>query len=82
MQPPPLGSDVLLHTPHPPRRTITDALAFSIIFVTARRPGLTYPGIPSLLNTILRDATYYFILMFACQLCLLLFLFFAPVSDT
>lgn len=80
MQPPPLCSDVLLHTLHPPRRT-PDVLAFSIIFVTTRRPGLTYPGIPSLLNTILRDATYYFILMFACQLCLLLFLFFAPVSD-
>lgn len=40
-----------------------------------------YPGIPSILDTILRDATVYFIFMFASQLLFQLFLFFAPVSD-
>jgi hypothetical protein len=43
--------------------------------------GTRYPGIPSLLDTILRDATSYFIVIFACQVCLLFFLILAPVGD-
>ena len=41
-----------------------------------------YLGVPSILDTILRDATVYFMLMFAIQLSFQLFLFFAPVGDT
>ena len=41
---------------------------------------MRYPGIPSLLNTILLGATWYFTFMFACQIILLLFLCFAPVG--
>ena len=37
-------------------------------------------SIPNLLDAILRDATLYFFVMFSCQLVLLMFLFFAPVS--
>ena len=40
-----------------------------------------YPGIPSILDTILRDATVYFIILFASQLMFQLFLFLAPVGD-
>lgn len=57
-----------------------DVLAFSLIFATARKPGMRYPGIPNLLDTILSDATSYFIFMFACQIVLLLFLCFAPIQ--
>ena len=58
-----------------------DVLAFAIIVLTAKRTGTRYPGIPSLLDVVLRDATSYFVLIFACQLCLVFFLFFAPVRD-
>lgn len=59
---------------------VFDIFTFSIIFVTVKRRGPTYPGVPSLLNIIQRDATLYFILIFACQFCLLLFLFLTPAS--
>lgn len=57
---------------------IFDVIAFAIIFATAKRPKMIYPGIPSLLDTILRDATFYFLLVFASQVCLLSFMSFAP----
>ena len=41
-----------------------------------------HPGIPSLLGTIVRGATQYFVLIFFVQLLAQLFLFFAPVGDT
>ena len=45
-------------------RGIVDLLA-----VTVKRPGTsTYPGIPSILDVILRDPTLYFIFMFVGQL--------------
>jgi len=78
-----LTSGVLMRfIPHAPqRRGITDLLAFLIILVAARRPGIhRYPGIPSILDAILRDATRYFILMFVCQLFVELFLLLAPVG--
>ncbi|KAF9648039.1 hypothetical protein BDM02DRAFT_3116114 [Thelephora ganbajun] len=66
----------------PLRRGIAELLTFVIIFVTAKRRGMTrYPGVPTLLDTILRDATLYFIFMFVVQGLLEMFLFFAPVGD-
>jgi len=61
---------------------VTDLLTFLIIFVAAResRTGRSL-GIPNILDVILRDATIYFLLIFASQLVLFLFLFFAPVGD-
>ena len=41
-----------------------------------------YPGIPSILDAILRDATGYFILMFLCQLLYEIFTFFTQASGT
>ena len=41
-----------------------------------------YPGMPSLLDRISRDATKYFVLIFFVQFLAQLFLFFAPVGDT
>jgi len=59
-----------------------DLLTFLIILVTARGPRTNrFPGIPSILDAILRDATLYFLLIFAFQLILLFFLLFASVGD-
>jgi hypothetical protein len=75
------GSDIP-HTPYPPsRRLIADILAFLIIFFRARRPAMRFPGIPSLLDTILRGASVYFVLVFTCQVLLVFFLLFTSVSD-
>jgi len=77
----PSGSNQL-HTPHSPCHDIADILAFLIILVTARRQGVNrYPGVPSLLEVILRDSIRYFMVMFVGQFLFLLFLFFAPVGD-
>jgi hypothetical protein len=62
---------------------IIDLLTFLIILVTAggSRKG-RLPGIPDILDAILRDATIYFLLIFASQLVLFFFLFLAPVGDS
>lgn len=68
--------------PHVPRHDMADLVSFLIIWVTAKRPGaIRYPGIPSILDAILRAATLYFIFMFVCQTLLEFFLFLAPVGD-
>ncbi|KAF9781540.1 hypothetical protein BJ322DRAFT_229181 [Thelephora terrestris] len=60
---------------------VFDVLAFSIIVVTARRSRMyEYPTMPSILNTILRDATFYFILIFSAHFLSTLLLFVAPES--
>ena len=41
-----------------------------------------HPAVPSLLDTIVRGATRYFVLIFFVQFLAQLFLFFAPVGDT
>jgi hypothetical protein len=71
---------------HPASRTLgcgIDLIAFLIILVTAGGSIRTgrFPGIPDILDAILRDATVYFLLIFASQLVLFLFLFLAPVGD-
>jgi len=72
---------ILCLTPRAPH--IIDLLAFLIIFATVKRPGTNrFPGIPTILDTLFRHATLYFILMFVCQFINELFLLFAPVSDT
>ena len=71
------------HIPHSSRCVIIDLLAFLIILVTARRSGkIRYPGMPSILDVIVRDSTQYFMLIFFFQVLAQLFLFFAPVGDT
>ena len=61
--------------------TAADVLAFLSILITAKKPWHSrYPGIPSLLDTILRDATVYFVFMALCQVSSDLFVSFAPVS--
>lgn len=58
-----------------------DLFAFFMVLTAARGPGMmSHTNVPSLLKTILRDATIYFFLMFICQLVLFFFLFLAPVS--
>ena len=59
-----------------------DFLVFLIILITARRSGTSrLPGISTILDAILQDATVFFLLIAASQLVLCLFLFFAPVGD-
>jgi len=50
--------------------------------IKARVSGTNrFPGIPNILDVVLRDATLYFLLIFAFQLILFFFLLFAPVGD-
>lgn len=61
---------------------VTDAVAFFIIVYSMKWRGVTRAhGVPSLLDKIVRDATVYFVVIFTSHLLLLLFEFFAPVSD-
>ena len=61
---------------------IADIFVFLIILFTARGPRTRrFPGIPSILDAILRDATVYFLLIVASQLVLFFFVFLAPVCD-
>ena len=77
------GSSVTSHIPHPLCCGIIDLLAFLIILVTARKSRESrYPGMPSILDIIVRDSTQYFVLIFFSQLVAQLFVFFAPVGDT
>jgi len=60
--------------------SIADLFTFLIILVTARGPRTNrFPGIPTILDAILRDATIYVLVMAAAQL-LFLFSLFAPVG--
>ena len=62
---------------------LVDVLAFSTIVFTAKRPRVIgYPARPSILDTILRDATQYFVLIFSAHFLSTLLLFVAPVGDT
>ena len=63
------------HPDHPP-----DSLAFSVIGYLVVRSNVYRVPIPTLLKTIVRDATYYFLVIFSSQLALMMFLLFASVS--
>jgi len=54
---------------HPPRSS-PDVLIFSTIVYTAWQSNLRQFRIPSLLRTIVRDATHYFLVIFTSQLLL------------
>ncbi|KAF9646676.1 hypothetical protein BDM02DRAFT_3118320 [Thelephora ganbajun] len=59
--------------------TAFDVLAFLTILIIAKRTRANrYPGIPSILDVILRDATLYFILMFGTEIAFQLFFLVAP----
>jgi len=65
-----------------PCRGTTDLFTFLIILVTIRGPRTSrFPGVPSILDAILRDATVYFLLMTIAQLLLFASTLFAPVGD-
>jgi len=57
----------------------TDFLAFSVIVYLVVRSNLYRVPIPSLLKTIARDATYYFLFIFTSHLVLVMFMAFASV---
>ena len=64
-------------------RGFLDVLVFLIILVKIRRPRIRrYPGMPILLDTLLRDATHYFVLICSVHFLSLLFLFVTSVCGT
>jgi hypothetical protein len=71
------------YAPRTPRPGIQDLLSFLIILVTTKRLAhISHPGVPSILDVILRGATLYFIFLSAFQVALVVFVIFAPVRDT
>jgi len=66
-----------IHTDHP-----ADLLAFSVIVYLVVRSNVTKIPIPSLLKTIVRDATCYFLVIFTLHFVYVMFLFFASVSTS
>ena len=63
-----------------PVLTFKDLLAFSVILYLASRSANRMYGIPSLLRTIVRDATIYFLVIFTSHLVLVITLLFARVG--
>ena len=59
-----------------------DLLAFSVIVYLVVRSKVIKVPIPSLLKTMVRDATYYFLVIFTSHLVLLMFLIFVSVSTS
>lgn len=60
---------------------VEDTSAFLLIALSVKRRGSDRaPGVPSLIDKILQDATMYFLVIFSTHLLLILFEFFAPVS--
>ena len=77
-----LGALISFASRTPLRCGIADLFTFLIIFVTARGPRTSrFPGIPTILDAILRDATIYFLVMAAIQSLLLFSTLFAPVGN-
>ena len=66
-----------VHPDHP-----ADILAFSVIVYLVVRSSVRRVPIPSLLKTIVQDATYYFLVIFTSHLVLVMFLAFASVSTS
>ena len=65
------------HSDHP-----ADILAFSVIVCLMVRSNVNNVPIPSLFKTIARDATHYFLIIFASHLVVVMFLAFASVSTS
>jgi len=59
-----------------------DVLAFSVIVYLVVRSNADKVPIPSLLRTIVKDATYYFLIIFTSHFVLVMFLAFASVSTS
>lgn len=62
-------------------RGTADIFVFVTILITVRRRRTHgYPGIPSILDTVVRDATGYFLLISSTHFVSVLFVFVAPVG--
>jgi len=66
-----------IHPDHP-----SDVLAFSFIVFLVVRSNVTKVPLPSILKTIARDATYYFLVIFTSHLVTAMFFWFASVSTS
>ena len=66
-----------IHSDHP-----VDVLAFSVIVYLVVQSNVDKVPIPSLLKTIVQDATYYFLVIFTSHFVLVMFLAFASVSKS
>lgn len=63
-----------------PTMFLQDLFAFLIILYQASRSRVRHLGVPSLLGTIVRDATKYFLVIFTAQFALAMTLLFGRVS--
>lgn len=62
-------------------RGAADVIVFLMILTTARSQRThRYPGLPSILDTVVRDATKYFMLISSLHFLSVLFVFVAPVG--
>ena len=61
---------------------LPDLLAFSVIVYLVLQSSVRGVPIPSILKTITRDATYYFLVIFTSHVVLVIFLIFASVSTS
>ena len=63
-----------------PTRPLKDLVAFLIILYLAGRSAIRQLGIPTILDTITRDATRYFLVIFTAHFALVVMLLFTRVS--
>ena len=61
---------------------LQDVLAFSVIVFLVVRSNVIKVPLPSILKTIARDATYYFLVIFTSHLVTTMFFWFASVSTS
>ena len=61
---------------------LPDVLAFSVIVILVVRSNVAKVPLPSILKTIVRDATCYFLVIFTSHLVTAMFFWFASVSTS
>ena len=76
------GTSFAIHLEETHPDHLPDLLAFLVIVFLVVRSNVTKVPIPSILKTIVRDATYYFLAISISHLVSMMFLWFASVSTS
>ena len=76
------GTPLAIHLGNTHPDHLQDVLAFSVIVFLVVRSNVTKIPLPSILKTIARDATYYFLVIFTSHLVTAMFFWFASVSTS
>ena len=74
------GTPLAIHLGDTHPDHLPDVLAFSVIVFLVVRSNVTKDPLPSILKTIVRDATYYFLILFTSHLVTVIFFWLANVS--